>query len=105
MNYHYWTQPLPNPVSWYINRMPDWYCFVHFISDLIQRFHKLEVIGTHLVEGPFAFFAFGEQWIRLLGFISFVSLNLFINLTGNYGFLGFLTTVQCIPLIEDWMWR
>jgi hypothetical protein len=71
----------------------------------IIRFHRLEVIATFVVELPMTFLVFGEQWLRLFAFIGFVGLNVFINITGNYGFLGLLTCIQCIPLIEDWMWR
>lgn len=39
MNYHYWTQPIPNPLSLYMHRLP-------------QSFHKCESILTHVIEIP-----------------------------------------------------
>jgi hypothetical protein len=88
MNYHYFTQPLPNPISWYAHKLPNWQ-------------HKMAVIGTHVVEGPLAFLAFGNQFLRLIAFMSFAGLNLMINVTGNYGFLGLLSVIQCFPLLDD----
>jgi len=88
MNYHYFTQPLPNPVSWYVQQFPTW-------------IHKYSVICTHLIEGPLTFLVFGNRLSRMISFLCFVGLNLFINITGNYGFLGLLTCVQCIALLDD----
>jgi len=88
MSFHYETQPLPNPLSWYIHYMPMW-------------FHKFAAIATHVVEGPLAFLCFGGEWVRFFAFLNFTALTLMINSTGNYGFLGILTTVQTFPLIDD----
>lgn len=43
--YHYETQPMPNPVSWYIHWLPRW-------------FHRLSVLGNHFVQliVPFGLF-------------------------------------------------
>lgn len=37
LNYHYWTQPLPNWTSWYAAKLPVW-------------FQKLSVVGVFLIE-------------------------------------------------------
>jgi len=88
MSYHYETQPLPNAASWYIHHFPMW-------------FHKFAAVATHVVEGPVAFLCFGNEWMRIFAFLNFTALTLMINSTGNYGFLGILTTVQTFPLIDD----
>ena len=46
MYFHYETQPLPNPLSWYFHHLPRW-------------MHRGEVLYNHFVElvAPFAFFA------------------------------------------------
>eukprot|EP01111_Echinosteliopsis_oligospora_P011293 TRINITY_DN3693_c0_g1_i1.p1 TRINITY_DN3693_c0_g1~~TRINITY_DN3693_c0_g1_i1.p1 ORF type:complete len:622 (-),score=94.22 TRINITY_DN3693_c0_g1_i1:68-1870(-) len=89
MTYHYYTQPLPNPISWYAHNMPIW-------------FHKMASIATHIIEGPLTFLSFGPGEIcRELAFFGNLGLTMMINMTGNYGFLGALTTVQSISLLED----
>ena len=37
MNYHYQTQPVPNPISYYLHKSPE-------------IVHKAEVVGNHIVE-------------------------------------------------------
>lgn len=65
----------------------------------MNRVHAQAVIGTHLVEGPLTFLAFGPAWCRVIAFICFAGLNLFINITGNYGYLGLLTVVESISVL------
>lgn len=45
MDYHYFTQPLPNPLSPFMHRLPK---FVH----------TFEVIATFAIEGPICFLIF-----------------------------------------------
>lgn len=46
MDYHYETQPIPNPLSWFAHHLP-------------KRFHRVETFGNHVVELliPFLYFA------------------------------------------------
>ncbi len=37
LSYHYETQPIPNPISWYLHQMPLW-------------FHQFGVLVNHFVE-------------------------------------------------------
>ena len=38
LTFHYWTQPLPNPIAWYANLLPLWFqklsCFLMFVVEL-----------------------------------------------------------------------
>ena len=54
---HYETQPVPNPLSWWLHQAPSW-------------FHKLGVLWNHFIElvVPFAIFA---PWARLRPGLSF----------------------------------
>eukprot|EP01129_Flabellula_baltica_P008990 TRINITY_DN3609_c0_g1_i1.p1 TRINITY_DN3609_c0_g1~~TRINITY_DN3609_c0_g1_i1.p1 ORF type:complete len:496 (-),score=57.02 TRINITY_DN3609_c0_g1_i1:25-1491(-) len=93
MNYHYETQPLPNMLSPFFHKLPNW-------------IHKLEVVGTLIVEIPLCLFVFIPHWsAQVAAFIGFVGLNIAINSTGNFGHLGLLTIIECIPLIPDDIWR
>eukprot|EP01125_Pyxidicula_operculata_P017300 TRINITY_DN6059_c0_g1_i1.p1 TRINITY_DN6059_c0_g1~~TRINITY_DN6059_c0_g1_i1.p1 ORF type:complete len:389 (+),score=81.19 TRINITY_DN6059_c0_g1_i1:83-1249(+) len=61
---------------------------------------------THVIEIPVCFLIFGWFWIlRIIPFISFISLNLMINITGNFGHLGIMTIVECIPIMDDWTYQ
>merc|ERR1719367_93823 len=43
--------------------------------------------------------------LRYAAWISFNSLNAGINLTGNYGFIGFLNTAENLACTDDGFWR
>jgi hypothetical protein len=90
MDYHYFTQPLPNPLS-------------HFMASLPHSAHAAAVIATHVVEGPLTFLAFGNWLCRIIAFLGFVGLNVVINVTGNYGYLGLLTVVESISVLDDYI--
>ncbi len=86
--YHYETQPIPNPMSWFFHNMPVW-------------FHKMGVLFNHFVEliVPFGYFAFQPiAWIA-------GSLTLFfhgmLTLSGNFAFLSFLTAVLALTTFPD----
>eukprot|EP01130_Rhizamoeba_saxonica_P011907 TRINITY_DN4971_c0_g1_i2.p1 TRINITY_DN4971_c0_g1~~TRINITY_DN4971_c0_g1_i2.p1 ORF type:complete len:433 (+),score=37.74 TRINITY_DN4971_c0_g1_i2:251-1549(+) len=92
MNYHYWTQPLPSILSPYFDRLPNW-------------FHFLEVLITFIVEGPLYILIFIPHWsARIVLFLGSVSLLIGINISGNFGHLGLLTLLECLPLLTDEFW-
>jgi hypothetical protein len=88
MTYHYETQPLPNPLSWYAHNLPLWY-------------HRMTVIATFAIEDVVPFLIFGIPEMRLLAFALLMLLQLMIFLTGNYGPFNLLSAVMCIPLLPD----
>src|SRR5919199_1801618 len=58
--YHYETQPLPNPLSWYFHWSPGWV-------------HKTGVIFTHVVQVLVPFFYFAPQpWSSLAGLLTII---------------------------------
>lgn len=89
MSVHYWTQPLPNPLSRWAHRLPP-------------SCHQASVLGTFLVEIalPVASFV-GVRPLRLLACACFLGINAAINLTGNYGFIGLLSVVESSALLDD----
>ena len=90
--YHYWSQPLPNPLSWYVDRLPDG---LHAASQWAMFAIELVV--------PFGL-ALGIR-ARRVAFVPLVGLLLLLAATGNYGFFPLLGIVLCLVLIDDWVHR
>ena len=88
LSFHYWTQPLPNRISWYMAQLPEWF----------QRMSTAFVLGVELVI-PFLIFAprslriFGAKWLLIL--------QVLIFLTGNYTFFNLLAMAMCVFLFDD----
>ena len=89
MTYHFETQPIPNPLSWFIHQLP--HPLLH-----------LSTLFTFVIELllPFALL-FPQPKVRLTASLSFLSLMLLIALTGNYAFFNLLTIGLCLALIEN----
>lgn len=92
LQYHYWTQPLPSFVSWYVHQLPSW-------------FHQLSVILMLAIELLAPFFMLGTRVPRMIAGLAIIFLQLCIILTGNYGFFNVLTICLCILLFDDAVFR
>lgn len=92
MEYHYWTQPLPNRVAWYVGHLPP----------VVQRFSTL---ATLFLELAVPFLALGAQSGRLAGFCLLIAFQALIFATGNFGFFNILTAVLAFPLLDDQLLR
>ena len=89
MEVHYWTQPLPNPLSRAAHRLPP-------------AAHRLACVGTLAVEVVLP--AAGAMPLRLARAVAcagFVAINVCINLTGNYGMIGALSVAESLSLLDD----
>src|SRR5262249_24299781 len=53
LDFHYWTQPLPTPSSWYMAQMPEW-------------FQKLSVIFIFIVELLLPWLMIGPRLLRYI---------------------------------------
>ncbi|XP_064446470.1 lipase maturation factor 2 isoform X3 [Mirounga angustirostris] len=89
LTYHYETQCLPTPASWFAHHLPVW-------------LQKLSVVATFLIEiaVPPLFFA-PLRRLRLAAFYSQVLLQVLIIITGNYNFFNLLTLVLTTALLDD----
>ncbi|KAK6488205.1 lipase maturation factor 2-like [Huso huso] len=89
LTYHYETQCIPTPVSWFAHQLPVW-------------FQKLSVVGTYAIEVavPFMFFA-PIRSMRIVSFYLQALLQVLIILTGNYNFFNLLTIVLSLSLLDD----
>jgi hypothetical protein len=91
--YHYETQPIPNPLSWYAHFAPRW-------------FHKSGILFNHLAELVAPCFAFGPRLARHLSGIVMLTFQVFLILSGNLSFLNYLTMVPVLACFDDeWLRR
>lgn len=88
MLYHYETQPLPNPLSWYFHHLPVW---VHKGAVAFNHFTELIVPFGYLLGGRIA---------AVAGGITIVFQALLI-LSGNFSWLNWITIVLCIACFSD----
>jgi len=89
MDYFYETQPVPNPLTWYIHWMPWWW-------------HRLETMSNHVVELGFPFLLFvphRHAW-HLNGVVQMLFQCILIS-TGNLSFLNWLSMVPAIMYFDD----
>jgi hypothetical protein len=89
--YHYETQPLPNPLSWYCHHLPQWW-------------HKTCVLFTHLGELVVPWFLF-VPWrrIRAVAGLIMIYFQLTLIVSGNLSWLNYITIALCIPCFDDAM--
>lgn len=91
LQYHYFTQPIPAPTSW-------WF---HNLSPGTQA---VSVWTCMFIELAVPFFFFGPRRLRHLAALAQIFLQFMFMVSGNYGFFNLLTIVLCIPLLDDTFW-
>jgi hypothetical protein len=88
LTYHYYTQPLPTPLAWYMQQAPGW----------LQKASVGFLFAVELVV-PFLFFA--PRRLRHIAAWLTITLQVLILLTGNYTFFNFLTIALCMWLFIE----
>jgi Lipase maturation factor len=88
--YHYETQPLPNPLSWYFHRMPRWT-------------HRFSVLFSHFVQVVVPFALFAPQPVASVAGGLIIFHQLWLIISGNYSWLNWLTVVLGISAFSDSM--
>jgi lipase maturation factor len=88
LNYHYETQPMPNPLSWYFHWAPEWtrrggVLFNHFVEVIV----------------PFAYFI--PQPVSAIAGLVTIAFQALLMLSGNLSWLNLLTIVLAIPTLDD----
>jgi len=91
MTIHYESQPLPNPIAYFMHQQPKW-------------FAKVSVLFLLFIEIIVPFFIFAPEPMRLAACFLMIFLQILIMLTGNYAFFNTLTIVMCLPLLSDQRW-
>jgi Lipase maturation factor len=88
LHYHYWTQPLPTPLAWYMEQLPMWF---QQLSTAFTLFAELVV--------PFLFFA--PKPIRRVAAWIVIALQVLILFTGNYTFFNWLAIILTLFLFVE----
>ncbi len=88
LNFHYFTQPIPNPLAWYIHQLPAW-------------FDKASVLLTFLVQLGVVWLIWLPRRARFVAAGGIALLEMGIFLTGNYTFLNILTIAMTLFLLDD----
>jgi hypothetical protein len=88
MEYHYWTQPLPNALAYFAHQLP-------------AGLQKASAVAMFVIELVVPFFLFGPRRLRLTAAALLALLQVGILATGSYGFFNLLTLVLCIAALDD----
>ncbi|KAL0617201.1 Lipase maturation factor 1 [Plecturocebus cupreus] len=82
------TQPVPNPVAYYLHRSPWW-------------FHRFETLSNHFIELLVPFFLFlGRRACMVHGVLQLLFQAVLI-VSGNLSFLNWLTMVPSLACFDD----
>lgn len=92
LTYHYWTQPLPNPLS-------------PVMAALSPAFHRLSCEVMFAIELVAPFLLFGPREARRIAFAGFALLLGMLFATGNYGFFQLLSIIVCLSALDDALLR
>ena len=91
--YHYETQPLPNPLSWYFHHLP-------------RVMHRFSVLFSHFVQVIVPFGLFAPQPFASIAGGLIIFHQLWLIVTGNYSWLNWLTVALGISAFSDSvLWR
>jgi hypothetical protein len=86
--YHYETQPLPNPLSWYFHWMP-------------RPLHRFSALASHFVQVIVPFALFAPQPVASIAAALIIFHQLVLIVSGNYSWLNWLTVVLGISGFDD----
>src|SRR5262249_38586423 len=86
--YHYETQPMPNPCSWYFHWLP-------------KPIHQVGVLFNHFTELVVPFFYFAPQPFALIAGLITIVFHGWLAISGNFSFLGLLTMVLALATLDD----
>jgi hypothetical protein len=92
LDYHFETQPIPNPLSPFFHHLPP-------------RVHAIGVAFNHVAELVAPFFVFGPRKLRLAAGWMFLGLQAILISSGNLSYLNWLTVVPILACFDDGVWR
>lgn len=91
LDFHFLTQPLPNPAAWFAHQLPP-----SALTALCAAMFFIELVL------PFALFL--PRNPRLITAFAIILFQAGIALTGNYAFFNALSAALCLLLIDDRCW-
>lgn len=90
--HHFETQPIPNPLAWFVHQLPAWA-------------HRVGTAGALLVELPVPLLLLLPRRPRHLGALLVIALQVLILLTGNYAFFNVLAIGLALLVLDDRWWE
>jgi hypothetical protein len=91
LDYHFETQPVPNPVSPWLDHLP--HPILH-----------AGVLWNFCVELVAPWFSFGPRRARHVAGLIMLSFQVFLIVSGNLAFLNWLTMVPFLACLDDTFW-
>ncbi|XP_033092212.1 lipase maturation factor 1 isoform X4 [Trachypithecus francoisi] len=88
MDFHYETQPVPNPVAYYLHHSPWW-------------FHRFETLSNHFIELLVPFFLFLGRRACIIHGVLQILFQAILIISGNLSFLNWLTMVPSLACFDD----
>lgn len=88
LDWHFETQPMPNPLSWFFHRLP-------------RRVRQAGVLFNHLVEVVVPFFYFAPQPIAGIAGLLTILFQGSLIVSGNFSWLNHLTLVLAFSTFDD----
>ncbi|XP_072312519.1 lipase maturation factor 1 isoform X2 [Eucyclogobius newberryi] len=88
MDYHYETQPVPNPMSYYLHHTPWW-------------FHQFETLSNHFIELIVPFFIFMGRRMCIVNGTLQILFQVVLIISGNLSFLNWLTIIPSLACFDD----
>ncbi len=92
LDFHYETQPIPNPLSRLLHFTPHW-------------FQRLGVLFNHVCELVAPWFVFGPRRARHVAGVLLLAFQVILILSGNLSFLNYLTIVPILACFDDSLLR
>jgi Lipase maturation factor len=88
LDYHFETQPNPNPLAWSLHHAP-------------HAVHAAGVVYNYLAELVAPWFAFGFRRARHAAGVVLVSFQVSLIVSGNLSFLNWLTIIPAVGCFDD----
>jgi len=92
LDFHFETQPIPNPIT----------PFFHFLP---PGAHRVGVIFNHVVELVAPLLALGPRRARIVAGVLMAALQFVLIVSGNLAFLNWLTLIPIAACFDDGVWR
>ncbi|KAI5932637.1 Lipase maturation factor 1 [Manis javanica] len=88
MDFHYETQPVPNPMAYFLHHCPWWV-------------HRFETLSNHILELLVPFLIFLGRRMRILHGALQLLFQAVLIVSGNLSFLNWLTMVPSLACFDD----
>jgi hypothetical protein len=88
LDWHFETQPSPNPLSAWFHHLP-------------HAVHATGVVFNHIVELGLPWLAFGPRPLRLVAACGMAAFQLVLIASGNLAFLNWLTLIPVLACFDD----